>query len=112
MTADQLLRTLARPLPGSQTRAIGALALFAAVQVADASLTVTGVSRFGIGVEANPLVAFSISTFGIPGLVGAKAVAVAGGVVLHACSQHVTLAALTVCSVFAAVVPWTWALAW
>jgi hypothetical protein len=88
------------------------LALFAAVQLADASLTVMGVDRFGIGAEANPLVSFYISLCGIPGLVGVKAVAVAAGAVLHTCSQHLILAALTVFSVFAAVLPWAWALAW
>jgi hypothetical protein len=107
---DKVLQALAGPLPGSQTRAIGGLALFAAVQLADASLTAMGISRFGIGVEANPLVAFSISTCGLTGLVGAKAVAVAGGAVLYARSRHLILAGLTVFSVFAAVLPWTWAL--
>ena len=112
MTVGQWLRTLAEPIPGSQTRAIGTLALFAAVQVADASLTAMGVNRFGIAAEANPVVSFYISVCGIPGLIGVKAVAVAAGTVLHTCSQYLILAVLTVFSVFAAVLPWSWALAW
>ncbi len=51
---------LSNTLPGSQTRTILALALFAAVQFADAIWTATGVSRFGLTIEANPLVASSI----------------------------------------------------
>jgi len=103
---------LARPLPGTRTRAIVSLALFTAVQVADASMTAVGVRRFGLGAEGNPLVSFYIQTWGLAaGLMGAKLIAVAAGLVLHALSRHLELALLTVVFVFGAIVPWAWALA-
>jgi len=51
-------------LPGSQSRAIWTLALFVAVQCADAIQTISGISQFGPAVEANPLLAFYASVFG------------------------------------------------
>jgi hypothetical protein len=112
MLARRIRCSLARRLPGSQTRAVVLLALFAAVQLADASLTLAGVSEFGPGAEANPIVLFYINTWGlVGGLVGVKAVALASGVVLHAMSKHLALALLTVVFVFGALVPWSFALA-
>jgi hypothetical protein len=94
-------------LPHSQTRALWALALFVAVQVADGVLTSLGIARFGVGVEANPLLIQSMSVFGCgPALAMAKAVAIAGGGVLHLYSYHLVLAVLTVGYVFATVLPW------
>ena len=95
-------------LPGSNSRAIWALALFVAVQCADAIQTFSGMSRFGTGIEANPLLAFYAATFGpSTALVGAKAVAIIGGATLHVLSQHFILAVLTVGCVFGAIVPWS-----
>ena len=107
-----MIRSLSLPLPGSETRAILPFALFTAVQIADACLTLTGVNRFGAGAEANPFVAYCISTCGVSaGLATVKGVAILAGAVLHARSEHLILAVLTVIFVFAALVPWSWALA-
>jgi hypothetical protein len=100
-------------LPGSRSRAIWTLGLFIAVQFADAVLTVTGISRFGPAVEANPLLSFCATAFGVgAAMVGAKTVAIVGGATLHVLSQHFILAALTVACVFAAIVPWALVLSW
>ena len=95
------------PLPGSHTRAVWALALFIAVQFADAAQTVYGISRFGPAIEANPILSMCIAAFGAgTALFGAKMVAVIGGAALHVCSYHFVLVVLTVAYVFGAVVPW------
>jgi hypothetical protein len=100
-------------LPGSKSRAIWALALFIAVQCADAVQTFSGMSQFGTAIEANPLLAFYAATFGpSAALVGAKAVAIIGGTTLHVLSQHFILAALTVGCVFGAIIPWALVLNW
>ena len=102
---------LARTLPGTPTHAILAFALFAAVQLADATLTLIGVSRFGVSAEANPLIASFISLCGpIAGLCAAKAVAIVAGAILHAAARYLALVLLTVVFVFAALVPWAVAL--
>jgi hypothetical protein len=103
---------LTRRLPGSRTRGILPFALFAAVQLADAALTATGVSRFGPSIEANPLVASYIAAYGlIAGLCAVKAVALSAGTILLATAQHFALALLTVLFVFGALVPWALTLA-
>jgi hypothetical protein len=100
-------------LPGSKSRAIWALGLFIAVQCADAVQTVIGISRFGPGIEANPLLSLCATVFGAgAALVGAKVVAIVGGATLHVLSQHFILAALTVACVFGAVIPWAMVLSW
>ena len=105
--AERVGKLFTLTLPGSQSRAIWSLGLFVAVQCADAALTFVGISRFGPGVEANPILSFCAAAFGASAaLVGAKAVAIVGGATLHAFSQHFILAALTVACVFGAVVPW------
>jgi len=96
-------------LPGSATRGIAAVALFAAVQAADGVLTLAGVARFGVSVESNPLIALSMMTLGAgPTLSIAKALAVVLGTVLHGVRWHGTLALLTIFYVFVAVLPWAW----
>ena len=100
-------------LPGSKSRAIWALALFVAVQCADAIQTIGGISQFGTGVEANPILALCASVFGASAaLIGAKAVAIVGGATLHVLSQHFILAVLTVACVYGAIVPWAMVLNW
>ena len=100
-------------LPGSNSRAIWTLALFVAVQCADAIQTISGISQFGPAIEANPILAFYASAFGAStALVGAKTVAIIGGATLHVLSQHLILAALTVACVFGAIVPWAMVLNW
>ena len=100
-------------LPGSSSRAIWMLGLFVAVQFADAVQTVIGISRYGPGIEANPLLSFCCTVFGVGTvLVVAKTVAIIGGATLHILSQHLILAALTVACVFGAIVPWALVLNW
>ena len=110
--ATPIREILLRPLPGSETRAILAFALFAAVQLTDASMTAAGVSRFGVTMEGNPLVAFYIDACGLTtGLFATKALALTAGAILHASAKHFALVLLTVVFVFAAIVPWALALA-
>jgi hypothetical protein len=95
-------------LPGSATRGIAAVALFAAVQVADGMLTFAGVARFGLAVESNPILSLSMMALGAgPTLSIAKVVAVLLATVLHSARWHLALALLTVFYVFVAVLPWT-----
>jgi hypothetical protein len=112
MSARIQARSLATlTLPGSATRGISAVALFAAVQVADGILTLAGVARFGPAVESNPLLSLSITALGAGAAVSiAKLVAVALATVLHGAGSHLALALLTIFYVFVAVLPWTWLL--
>ena len=85
---------------------------FVVVQIADGLLTYRGIAAFGIGIEANSLVAWYAGTFGIGlSLVAIKLVAVTCGSVLHLNAMHRTLGALTLVYVAAAVWPWTRVLA-
>ena len=98
-------------LRDSQTRALALVALFVSVQIADALLTVSGIDRFGVAAEANPMLATSVIVFGpAVSLMVAKSVAVCGALVLFRLSRHVLLALLTLMYVYAAIVPWAWAL--
>jgi|SRR5712672_1215485 len=98
-------------LPGSQTRAVWMLALFAAIQVADAAMTVSGVARFGAGIEGNPVLNFYATTLGIGvTLVAAKVFCIAAGTLLHLRAKHLALASLTLAYVLGAVLPWMWTL--
>jgi hypothetical protein len=98
-------------LPGTATRGISAVALFAAVQVADGILTLAGVARFGLAVESNPILSLSIMVLGAGAAVSiAKVAAVVLATVLHGTRSHLVLALLTVFYVFVAVLPWTWLL--
>lgn len=99
-------RPLAQP-----NRALAMLALFIGVQIADASLTAMGINRFGVGAEANPLLAFGFILAGPAiALTVAKGAAVMGAVMLYGMSRHALLAQLTVMYVAVAVAPWAWAL--
>ena len=109
VASSQWYATLRFPM--SQTRALVLLALFAGVQIADALLTAFGIQRFGVGAEANPLLALPVVLFGpVAALVVAKSLAVFGAVVLYRLSRHSLLALLTVVYVFVAIVPWALAL--
>jgi hypothetical protein len=95
-------------LPGSTTRAISPVALFVAVQIADAFLTVAGVSRFGMAMEGNPVLLRSMMLLGpSTTLLGAKSIAVLCGGILYRCERHLILALLTIVYVFGAIVPWS-----
>jgi hypothetical protein len=106
-------RSFTVTLPGSKCHAFWALLLFVAVQFADGAQTYMGMMRFGPAIEANPILAFLAASFGASvALASAKAVAIAGGAVLHLLSQHLVLAALTVACVFGAIVPWAMVLSY
>jgi hypothetical protein len=106
-----LAQVLTPTLPNSRTRSVWILALFAAVQVADAVMTFDAVKRFGLTAEGNPLLVFYMSTYGLGvTLIMAKAVAIVLGTALYVRAHHLTLAALTVVYVAAAMAPWAWAL--
>ena len=109
MSAPPYVRTFATlTLPGSATRGLAAVALFAAVQVADGALTLAGVARFGPAVESNPLLAMSIAALGAgASLSVAKTTAILLATLLHGARCHLALALLTILYVFAAVLPWT-----
>ena len=102
----QLLTTR---LPNSRTRAVWPLGLFAAVQVADAVMTFSGVQRFGFTAEANPLLSFYMTTWGVGvTLVGAKSIAIILAILLSLRSQHLIIAVLTLIYVVGAICPWAW----
>ena len=113
MVARQTMRSLVSGrLPGSETRGIAVVALFVAIQAADLVLTLTGLSRFGASIEANPVLAAAMQMCGAGvALLTAKTVAVALATLLNATRAYMTLALLTMLYVFGALVPWTWVLA-
>jgi hypothetical protein len=81
---------------------------FLLVQFLDGALTYLGVTIWGLGVEANPLVSLAIAAGGLgAGLAAAKLVAIAFGIVLHLCRVHNLVALLTAIYVAAAILPWT-----
>ena len=106
-----LAQALTLTLPNSRTRSVWILALFAAVQVADAVMTFDAVERFGFAAEGNPVLLFYMSTFGLGvTLIGAKSLAIVLATALHIRAHHLTLAMLTLVYVVAAMAPWAWVL--
>jgi len=99
-------------LPGSRTRALWTLALFAAIQLADGALTAAGVAQFGARIEGNPLIHLAVDAAGVSvALVAAKLFAISCATVLHLHSRHLALALITLAYVIGAIVPWTFVLA-
>ena len=87
------------------------LFVFVAVQCTDAWLTAIGIGRFGSTIEANPILAWYVTTFGAGiTLVSAKAIAVGCAAALYAQAWHRTLAALTLLYLIFAIIPWMLAL--
>jgi hypothetical protein len=81
---------------------------FVLVQFLDGVLTYLGVSTWGPGVEANPLVSLAIAAGGLGGgLAAAKLVAIGFGIALHLRRVHNVVALLTAIYVAAAILPWT-----
>jgi hypothetical protein len=81
---------------------------FVLVQFLDGVFTYLGVSIWGPGIEANPLVSLAVAALGLgTGLVGAKLVAIGFGIVLHLRRVHNLVALLTAIYVAAAILPWT-----
>jgi len=82
--------------------------VFLVVQCLDGVLTYLGVSIWGPGVEANPLISTAMAVAGpIRGLAGAKLVAIAFGIVLHLRRVHNIVALLTLIYLTVAILPWT-----
>jgi hypothetical protein len=78
------------------------------MQCLDGLLTYVGVTAFGIGVEANPIVAALMTQLGHGvGLLSAKILAGALGVCLHLNQIHSVVALLAGFYLTAAVAPWT-----
>jgi uncharacterized membrane protein len=85
-----------------------AVVLFLLAQCLDGVFTYVGVASFGISIEANPLIAGLMTTFGHgAALAGAKSVAAILGICLHLRQVHGAVALLTGFYIAAAVVPWT-----
>lgn len=81
---------------------------FIGAQAADGVCTYMGMHVFGIGIEANPLIAWYAATFGIgAALTGAKLLAAACGVLLHCVGRHRTVGILALVYLFSAVWPWS-----
>jgi hypothetical protein len=81
---------------------------FLLAQCLDGAFTYVGVLTFGIGIEANPIIASLMMAFGFgPALAGAKIVAGVLGICLHLRQIHAAVAALSVFYLAAAILPWT-----
>lgn len=84
-----------------------ALVAFLLAQCLDGVFTYVGVVAFGIGIEANPLIAGLMTHLGHgPGLLSAKLVAALLGITLHLCQVHHVVALLTGFYIAAAIAPW------
>ena len=95
--------------PRLQRSLFGELAIlaFLLAQCLDGIFTYVGVSTFGLGVEANPVIAGLMATLGHgTALVGAKTVAGALGVCLHLREIHSAVALLAGFYVAVAILPW------
>lgn len=83
------------------------LVAFLLVQCFDGVFTYVGVSVFGLGIEANPVVAGLMTHLGHgAGLLSAKMMAALLGILLHCRQVHVAVAVLTGFYAAAAVAPW------
>ena len=81
---------------------------FLLTQCLDGIFTYIGVTTYGIGAEANPLISALMVAFGYgPGLIGAKLVAAGLGILLHLYGVHLAIVALAAFYVAVAVLPWS-----
>src|SRR5262245_16593801 len=72
------------------------LVAFLLVQCLDGIFTYVGVSAFGLGIEANPVVAGLMASLGHgPGVLSAKILAASLGICLHFREVHLAVAVLT-----------------
>ena len=89
------------------------LTIFVIAQILDALLTYGGVSRLGIEVEMNLLLANGMREIGPgPTLTAAKLVACLCGFFLYSTARHRTLAVAAGLSIGVAVVPWCVVFIW
>ena len=83
------------------------IVLFLLAQAADGVMTYVGVTTLGVHLEANPLLASLMNSFGQgPAVAAAKVVASGLGISLHLIGVHRVLAVLTGVYLVAAVLPW------
>ena len=81
--------------------------VFLLAQCFDGVFTYVGVVSFGMSIEANPLIATVMHTFGHGvGLTGAKLIAAALGICLHLRQVHSAVAVLAGFYIVVAIVPW------
>jgi hypothetical protein len=81
---------------------------FLLVQSLDGIFTYLGVSIWGPGVEANPIVGMAMTLGGTaPGLAGLKLIAIGFGIALHLRRAHTVVAFLTCVYIAVAILPWT-----
>src|SRR5262245_15627031 len=105
--------TGARPLPDDAKQGPLVLAIFVVTQLLDGVLTYWGVTRFGIELEMNTLLAMSMHFVG-PGaaLFAAKGLACACGLVLYCNAYLRPLAAVAGLCLGLAVIPWIIVVGW
>src|SRR6516165_10017498 len=98
LTASTRVPWLPPAATGSCTRSrIGdaAWVAFVLAQFADLVLTYVGVTTFGPGIEANPVMAWCMAAAGVgSALVGAKLLALGCGTLLHIQGMHRSIAVL------------------
>ena len=81
---------------------------FLIVQCLDGAFTYLGVSFWGLGIEANPLIASTVQAIGLgAGLAATKLIAASFGMLLHLRRAHSVVAFLTALYVAVAILPWT-----
>jgi Domain of unknown function (DUF5658) len=81
--------------------------VFLLAQCFDGVFTYVGVLTFGLTIEANPLIATLMDTFGHgAALAGAKMIAAALGICLHLRQIHGAVAVLAGFYIVVAIVPW------
>jgi hypothetical protein len=80
---------------------------FLLAQCFDGIFTYVGVLTYGIGIEANPVIASLMTVFGFgPALAGAKVVAGVLGICLHLRQIHSAVAILSLFYLTVAILPW------
>ena len=85
-----------------------AVLCFLIVQCLDGAFTYLGVTFWGVGIEANPLIVSTVQAVGLgAGLAAAKLVAASFGVLLHLRRVHTLVAFLTALYFAVAILPWT-----
>src|SRR6188474_445 len=84
-----------------------ALVIFLIAQFADGLFTYLGVTAFGIGIEANPIVVSLMTHLGHgPGLLSAKMIAATLGICLYLREIHTAVAMLAGFYLTVAITPW------
>jgi hypothetical protein len=96
-----------RLLPGKDSLAEAIWIAFVVVQALDGAMTFIGMDRFGVWIEANPLLMWYVQAFGPAlALAAAKLFAIGCGAALYLTAHHKTLAALALMYVVGAIGPW------